>query len=32
MHDINLKQIIEQFPDCVTNGAKLKSILLWQKK
>lgn len=26
--DINLKQIIEQFPDCVTNGAKLKAILL----
>lgn len=28
MNDINLKQIIEQFPDCVTNGAKLKAILL----
>ena len=28
MHDINLKQIIEQFPDCITNGAKLKAILL----
>ena len=28
MCDINLKQIIEQFPDCVTNGAKLKAILL----
>ena len=28
MNDINLKQIIEQFPDCITNGAKLKAILL----
>lgn len=28
MSDINLKNIIEQFPDCVTNGAKLKAILL----
>ena len=28
MCDINLKQIIEQFPDCITNGAKLKAILL----
>ena len=28
MRDINLKQIIEQFPDCVTDGAKLKAILL----
>ena len=28
MNDINLKQIIEKFPDCITNGAKLKAILL----
>ena len=28
MDNINLKQIIEQFPDCITNGAKLKAILL----
>ena len=28
MSEINLKNIIEQFPDCVTNGAKLKAILL----
>jgi len=28
MSDIDLKNIIEQFPDCVTNGAKLKAILL----
>lgn len=28
MDNINLKQIIEQFPDCVSNGAKLKAILL----
>ena len=28
MDEINLKQIIEQFPDCITNGAKLKAILL----
>ena len=28
MSDINLKNIIEQYPDCVTNGAKLKGILL----
>ena len=28
MSDINLKNIIEQFPDCITNGAKLKAILL----
>ena len=28
MDEINLKQIIREFPDCVTNGAKLKSILL----
>lgn len=28
MNDINLKQIIEQFPECVTNGSKLKAILL----
>lgn len=28
MDEINLKQIITNFPDCVTNGAKLKAILL----
>lgn len=28
MDEINLKQIITDFPDCVTNGAKLKAILL----
>ena len=28
MDEINLKQIITEFPDCVTNGAKLKAILL----
>ena len=28
MNDINLKQIITEFPDCITNGAKLKAILL----
>lgn len=28
MESINLKQIITEFPDCVTNGAKLKAILL----
>ena len=28
MDEINLKQIIEQFPDCISNGAKLKAILL----
>ena len=28
MNNINLKKIIEQFPDCITNGAKLKAILL----
>lgn len=28
MNNIDLKKIIEQFPDCVTNGAKLKAILL----
>lgn len=28
MDEINLKQIITEFPDCVSNGAKLKAILL----
>ena len=28
MNEIDLKSIIEQHPDCVTNGAKLKAILL----
>ena len=28
MDEINLKQIITEFPDCITNGAKLKAILL----
>ena len=28
MDEINLKQIITEFPDCVTNGIKLKAILL----
>lgn len=28
MTDINLKILIEQSPDCVTNGAKLRAILL----
>lgn len=28
MSEINLKNIIEQYPECVTNGAKLKAILL----
>lgn len=28
MHEINLKQLINDYPECVTNGAKLKAILL----
>lgn len=28
MNNINIKQIIEKFPDCLTNGVKLKAILL----
>lgn len=28
MDEINLKQIVTDFPDCITNGAKLKAILL----
>ncbi len=28
MDEINLKQIIREFPDCITNGAKLKAVLL----
>lgn len=28
MDNINLKQILIDFPDCITNGAKLKAILL----
>lgn len=28
MDDINLKSILEQFPDCITNGTKLKAVLL----
>ena len=28
MDEINLKQILIDSPDCITNGAKLKAILL----
>ena len=27
MNNIDIKQIIEKFPDCLTNGAKLRAIL-----
>lgn len=28
MNNIDLKKIIEQHPDCVNNGSKLKGIIL----
>lgn len=28
MNDIELKNIIKQYPDCITSGSKLKGIVL----